>query len=369
MAMAADWSSLTSDLVGLVADSLLASGDIDCYVSLRAVCHHWRNATADPRGPDPRFLPRRWVMLDSRAANVQDSRRLFLNVDTDNFVWKDLPVLRDYDCLAADSDGLLVLQGPGDSKKISALNPFTGAWIRFPVYAVCAPRRRAVAVGSSPMMKLYILDDRKHVATVDPTDELASRWIFTAKPALESFASVISFQGQVYAMDQYGMLVLFEDHSRITTIIADDGKQAWHPSFLVDNAGELLVVHAPVFENDIMRVFSVDLENKVLERINSIGNRAIFLGGRSLSVDADNLPTVEANCIYYIGGLSGSNQHGFYMFRLDNDGIEKPIEATDIMLIEGNRQHPLRPLSLTRILMDHANYGNVMEFRNLGAYM
>jgi hypothetical protein len=57
------------------------------------------------------------------------------------------------------------------------------------------------------------------------------------------------------------------------------------------------------------------------------------------------------------------------MFRLDNDGIEKPIEATDIMLIEGNRQHPLRPLSLTRILMDHANYGNVMEFRNLGAYM
>ncbi|KAM0875688.1 hypothetical protein ACQ4PT_036631 [Festuca glaucescens] len=223
--MAADWSSLTSELVGLVADALLSTGDVDCYVSLRAVCHHWRDATADPHGPDPRFLPRRWVMLDSCAANVQDSCRLFLNVDTGSFVWKDLPVLRDYDCLAVDSDGLLVLQGPGDSKKISALNPFTGAWIRFPVYAVRASRRRAVAVGSSPMMKLYILDDREHVATVDPTDEIASRWIFTAKPSLELFASVISFQGQVYAVDQNGTLVLFEDHSRITIILAGDGQE------------------------------------------------------------------------------------------------------------------------------------------------
>ncbi|KAM0878281.1 hypothetical protein ACQ4PT_034969 [Festuca glaucescens] len=116
MAIAADWSSLTSELVGLVADALLTTGDVDCYVSLRAVCHHWREATADPPSPDPCFLPHRWVMLDSRAANVQDSRRLFLNVDmyTGSFVWKDLPVLRDYVSLAADNDGLLVLRGPRD---------------------------------------------------------------------------------------------------------------------------------------------------------------------------------------------------------------------------------------------------------------
>ncbi|KAM0878282.1 hypothetical protein ACQ4PT_034970 [Festuca glaucescens] len=57
MAIAADWPSLTSELVGLIVDALLATGDVDCYVSLRAVCHHWRDATADPWGPDPPLPP------------------------------------------------------------------------------------------------------------------------------------------------------------------------------------------------------------------------------------------------------------------------------------------------------------------------
>jgi hypothetical protein len=129
--MAADWSSLPSELLGLVADALLATGDVDFHVSLRAVCHHWRDATADPRGPDPRFLPRRWVMLGWPAASERDFRRLFLNVDTGRFVWKDMPVLRDHACVATDNDGLLLLQGPTDYNNFSALNPFTGAWIRY----------------------------------------------------------------------------------------------------------------------------------------------------------------------------------------------------------------------------------------------
>ncbi|KAK1618006.1 hypothetical protein QYE76_023523 [Lolium multiflorum] len=155
MPMAADWSSLPSELLGLVADALLATGDVDCYVSLRAVCHHWRDATADPRGPDPRFLPRRWVMLGWPAASERDSRCLFLNVDTGRFVWKDMPVLRDHACVATDNDGLLLLQGPTDYNNFSALNPFTGAWIRFPLYLAYAPSGRVVAVGSSPMVMIY----------------------------------------------------------------------------------------------------------------------------------------------------------------------------------------------------------------------
>jgi hypothetical protein len=175
MAMAADWSSLPSELLNLVGDALLSSGDIDCYVSLRAVCHSWRDATADPRGPDPRFLPRRWVMLESNV-NVRDTRRLFLNVDTGRFVWKDLPALRDYTYVAADNDGLLILRGPSASKKIFALNPFTGASIPFPVYPTHAPDGGlvVVAAGSSPMVVLYSFHADQQVPCLIPDVDVAT---------------------------------------------------------------------------------------------------------------------------------------------------------------------------------------------------
>lgn len=68
---------------------------------------------------------------------------------------------------------------------------------------------------------------------------------------------------------------------------------------------ELLLVRRPIpfDKSSLLQVFRVDVENKTLEAINCIGNRAIFLAfGRCLSVAVDNLPSIEANCIYYIGG-------------------------------------------------------------------
>ena len=51
------WSSLPSELVNSIAEVFLATSDLDYYMSLRAVCHNWRAATDDPRGPDQRFRP------------------------------------------------------------------------------------------------------------------------------------------------------------------------------------------------------------------------------------------------------------------------------------------------------------------------
>jgi hypothetical protein len=94
-----------------------------------------------------------------------------------------------------------------------------------------------------------------------------------------------------------------------------------------------------------MHVFSIDLENKVPRVKKSIGNRAIFLGNRSLSIHVGNLSTIKANCIYYIGAVfDAKKQRGIYMHCLD-DGTEKLIEPFDTM-----HHVMVRPLSLTRIL-------------------
>jgi hypothetical protein len=126
----------------------------------------------------------------------------------------------------------------------------------------------------------------------------------------------------------------------------------------VDNSDELLVIHIP-WLGDSMQVFRVDLENQVVRRINGIGNRAIFLGNRSLSTYADSLPTVQANCIYYIGGLKNHPQkeRGIYMHCLEQGGKEE--------LIEPNNTMQLRPFSLRQILMDCASDGKRTDLGNL----
>jgi hypothetical protein len=365
MAMAADWSSLPSELLNLVGDALLSSGDIDCYVSLRAVCHSWRDATADPRGPDPRFLPRRWVMLEPGDVNVRDTRRLFLNVDTGRFVWKDLPALRDYTYVAADNDGLLILRGPSASKKIFALNPFTGASIRFPVYPTHAPDGGlvVVAAGSSLMVVLYSFHADQQFRLIPDVDVAtssdlnfggASRWILQAKPVLDAFESVVSFQGRVYAVDMKGTIAVLEDRWRFTAVVVGGWRECWQPPFLVDNAGELLVVRGPTSTGDKVQVFRVDLENKALRMIKSIGNQAIFLGSRSLSVNVDNLPSIEANCIYNFRRLMEIDMH-----RIEDGSHEKvfePIVDNEVPMIMLLLNQAL-PLCLPRLLMNHAYFG------------
>uniref|UniRef100_A0A453GIM5 F-box domain-containing protein n=1 Tax=Aegilops tauschii subsp. strangulata TaxID=200361 RepID=A0A453GIM5_AEGTS len=70
---AAGWSALPPDLVRRVADCLLATNDLDCYMDFRAVCSGWRDATDDPRSDpsDPRFRPRRWVILLDEGFQLQ----------------------------------------------------------------------------------------------------------------------------------------------------------------------------------------------------------------------------------------------------------------------------------------------------------
>ena len=121
-------------------------------------------------------------------------------------------------------------------------------------------------------------------------------------------------------------------------------------TFLVNCAGELLLVRAPTMEcNGVVQVFSVDLENRDLETVESIGNLAIFLGDRSISVDADKLPTIEGNCIYYIGGGATPSQRGIWMHRLKDGKHEKLFK--DVV-------HELRPLplSLAQVLMNYMHY-------------
>ncbi|TVU08745.1 hypothetical protein EJB05_42157, partial [Eragrostis curvula] len=144
--MAADWTSLPADLINRIADSVLATDDIDYYMDFRAPI---------PRLPrQPRLHP-----------------RLYVNLATGRFVHKDMPMLRSYFLVAGAAGGLLVLADRSAPHAARVLNPFTGGLIRF---AAPVPLETAVVahvVGSSPPTLVLLCYESRTIYWGDPDDE------------------------------------------------------------------------------------------------------------------------------------------------------------------------------------------------------
>ncbi|ONM56296.1 hypothetical protein ZEAMMB73_Zm00001d021115 [Zea mays] len=233
----ASWSSLPADLVNRIADLLLATDDLDCYMDLRAVCRGWRCSTADPKNMprDPRFRPRQWAMLDEVH---QSDARLFVNVATGRFVRRDLPLLRRYDVVAGAAGGLVVLAERTAPYTARILNPFTGAMISFVAPVPCLYDPAAHVIGSLPTLVFISKDDSPTIYWADPDSKMES-------------------------------------------------------------AEEMLVVVFERLHG--VDVFKINTRSCLLERVKNLGSRAIFVGEhRCLAVDADKFASVEANCIYYV---------------------------------------------------------------------
>ncbi|XP_048553171.1 uncharacterized protein LOC125533885 [Triticum urartu] len=141
---ASGWASLHADLVRLVGWRALA-GDIRDYVRFRAVCPHWRACSVCPRGRgvvDPRFYPRRWMMLPEGHGLYPGHGRLrgyirFFNLSTGAIVRCLLPLFKNH-CVLDSVDGLLLLQRDEDTA-VRLLNPFTGDIVDLPPLATLVP--------------------------------------------------------------------------------------------------------------------------------------------------------------------------------------------------------------------------------------
>ncbi|KAF8681725.1 hypothetical protein HU200_045159 [Digitaria exilis] len=163
-------SSLPDDLVRTMASRLLA-GDLLDYVRFRAVCHPWRSGTASPRGRgvvDPRFHPRRWMMLSEGHGLYPGHPKLhgyvrFFNLDTGAFVSVHIPLFEDH-CVLDSFDGLLVLQRDHDTA-IRLLHPFTGDILDLPPLSTLVPQMQQDLPGVPTRQKLPFLKSISTAAT------------------------------------------------------------------------------------------------------------------------------------------------------------------------------------------------------------
>ena len=160
---------------------------------------------------------------------------------------------------------------------------------------------------------------------------------------------MVSYAGNVYAADMEGSvfkIVGTPQHCYGELIAKIPGNLiARIPSkptvFLVESTGDLLLVHDSHW--GFFPIFRVDIKQNMLETIESIGSRALFLGPRSLSVDANKLPSIDGDCLYYSG------ESGMYMHDL-KDGKESTISSIWMPQICA------RPKSLVQIFLLYCTF-------------
>jgi len=340
------WASLAEDLVELIGWRVLA-GDLLDYVRFRAVCSHWTKSTLRPRGRgivDPRFHPRRWMMLPEGHGLYPGHPNLggyvrFFSLSTGRFVRVHLPLFDDH--IVLDSvDGLLLLLLHRDhGTTIRLLHPFTGDIAEFPplssllqqmeryrymsedcklrelrlyLWGLCA----AVTVGVAGTITLMIAFGTRHRAAHATAGD--QRWTLSASKIPISLVPPISFQGKVFGVSSKWSrdepIVSIWQIDPPTPIVEGSHLLSLQPVQiiadcpvvssmtrvnLVECSSELMLVGFPDASYTELVVYRLaDLIRGRVIPITDIGEHALFLGDRSLCVSSNKgFPSVPGNSI------------------------------------------------------------------------
>uniref|UniRef100_M8BGQ4 KIB1-4 beta-propeller domain-containing protein n=1 Tax=Aegilops tauschii TaxID=37682 RepID=M8BGQ4_AEGTA len=356
------WASLPGDMVRQIAWRVLA-GDFLDYVRLRAVCTSWRSGTVCPRGrgvTDPRFHPRRWMMLPEGHGLYPGHRKLggyirFFNLDAGALARVELPLFKNH-CALESVDGLLLLQRDQDTA-IRLVHPFTRDIVELPPlatlltqlgddlrsahtdpelrkwyyirYCVCA------SVSCSGGSVVVMLAFRRLMCVAFATsDSQDQQWTMPSWEVPFNIAP-LAFQGRLYFVHHpttNGSLVFQINPplqvgspplppKLIATCPAD---KLYRGSHLVEcNSQILLVGHGDI---SLKHIVIYKLEDLILERfipVTSIGDRALFLQGKCLSVSSTALPTVMSETVVYTHPI----YYHYAQYHLRTGAWSQPIDT------------------------------------------
>ncbi|CAO1942200.1 unnamed protein product [Urochloa humidicola] len=339
------WASLHEDLVEQIGWWVLA-GDLLDYVRFRAVCTRWNSSTVPARGrglTDPRFHPRRWMLLPEGYGLYPGHPNLggyvrFFNLSTGAFVRAHLPLFDDHVVLDC-TDGLLLLLRHPDTT-IRLLHPFTGdiadlppVWplvpqikpgicryltaemkvreLNFLLRGVCA----AVSVNTAGTIAVMLgLDSEHRVAYATAGDQ---RWSLSDWELPRLQAVTKSFQGSLYATvvnpaDKINVYYICridppqpsaEGNHSLTLLpprmlVKSPLLVGLGAAHLVECGSELMLSGFTDASLSQLAVYKVSdlIEGRVVP-LTDIGEHAIFFEEHGLCVSAKGFPSISGNSI------------------------------------------------------------------------
>lgn len=224
--------------------------------------------------------------------------------------------------------------------------------------------------GSSPTI-LFTFEDMFNDCTdmvycADATSPLCEVQIEVLEDEDVFLKGIVSYAGDLYVLDCEGAIhkIVGKSPNYHAEFIAQThGDFSFHDFFLAGSAGELLLVSLELRyteEQGHQDLVRVNIERKVLEPVRNIGSQALFLGARCLSADADKLPHIDRNCIYYTNDFSlpFSNWDSINRYDLKDSKVESircMLNPAPITRQRITRQM-VRPFSLAQALIEYCGY-------------
>ncbi|WVZ59936.1 LOW QUALITY PROTEIN: hypothetical protein U9M48_010018 [Paspalum notatum var. saurae] len=328
-------SSLPEDLVGLIASRVLA-GDLLDYVRFRAVCAAWRSCTASPHGRgvvDPRYHPRRWMMLPEGGGLHPGHPKLhgyvrFFNLETGGLRPRPPAAVR-------GPLRLLVLQRDHDTA-VRVLHPFTGDVIDLPPLSTLLPQLRpektklawlraistAATFADGAVTVMLAFKHLSRVAVAIPQDRqwtLATWFYGYGRPLLSS-------QGKIYVKHKkpFGDTLEF---FQIDTPLPDEVLQ---PKKLIATCTEDKLLYTSV------QFVECDSEILVIGSDTSMDPPKLLVYNltdlRGFSVSAKALPGVTGDTITCFRHIEGKFQQ--YQYHLSSETWSPAIDQCSLNGIE-----------------------------------
>ncbi|TVU20139.1 hypothetical protein EJB05_36333, partial [Eragrostis curvula] len=227
-----------------------------------------------------------------------------------------------YILLTTTTGGFLILVDYDTSPPcaVSILNPFTGYSIRFsaPLPVSHETEITAAVVGLLPTLVLASVDS-DDVYWADPLSET-----FHVEKYGNSPASRLPMIGAKYAPDVRASAAASLPFSYANKLFEEEMRMGSRCFVVAWDDGEVLLV----FKQAGKRVVAhrVDSAGHVVEKVKSIGSRALFLGTRCLVVDADRFPTIGPNKIYYLREENPVDEYGC-VYDVEDDIYAYAIEG------------------------------------------
>ncbi|KAL5726221.1 hypothetical protein ACHQM5_009278 [Ranunculus cassubicifolius] len=314
-------SQLPDGIIDLIGEKMTSVEDI---LRFGAVCKSWHSAVESRRKTqNARFLP--WLMLATYEHHKRGIQKFYSLSSKKTFKLK-LPQIQRRRCFGTSFGWMVTF---GIDLKIHLLNPFTGIQLSLPsqptfqnpfprntppdcLRAGFVEKFMAIQLQTPESESIIVMSIHSEFCNLSFARPGDSAWTLVDCPT-KGFRDVISYNGEIYAFNAKGDLMLCEirdaAHSKAIKIASPPEDFALGDKYyLVEMNGSLHCVER-VYTADSQKIghtttfFEVhefDFGTKSWTYLHDLGDYALFLGtNTSYAIEIGEFSELKPNCVYY----------------------------------------------------------------------